>query len=196
MEDEPEELGAWLEASYRRSFRTAWLLLRHRDDAQEVVQDAYLRVWRFRTSIPAGEGREAWLYRVVVNASLSRLRADRKWRGREDNVDLDIYVAPQADEPEHQAVRSALAQQVLTALGALPESLRVPVVLRYYVGLSEREIAAAIGRRPGTVKSRLFDARALLAQDSALAAWMQTHDAAGATGHPLVAGHANEVAST
>jgi RNA polymerase sigma-70 factor (ECF subfamily) len=196
MDDEPEELGAWLEARYARSFRTAWLLLRNRDDAQEVVQDAYLRVWRFRTSIPEGDGREAWLYRVVVNTSLSRLRTDKRWRGRDERAELNEQVAPRADEPEQQAVRSALAQHVLAALAALPESLRVPVVLRYYAGLSEREIATAIGRRPGTVKSRLFDARALLSKDPALAAWVQTNDSTGEIGLPLVAGEANEVAST
>jgi RNA polymerase sigma-70 factor (ECF subfamily) len=57
------------------------------------------------------------------------------------------------------------------ALARLPEHLRVPVVLRYYTGLTEREIAIAIQRRPGTVKSRLHDARRLLAEDAALAAW-------------------------
>jgi RNA polymerase sigma factor (sigma-70 family) len=194
MDDAPEELGAWLEARYARSFRTAWLLLRNRDDAQEVVQDAYLRVWRFRDSIPDGGGREAWLYRVVVNASLSRLRVDKRWRTRDDVDEADHATAPRDDEPEQQAVRSALARQVLAALAALPESLRIPVVLRYYAGLNEREIAVAIGRRPGTVKSRLYEARGLLSKDPALAAWVQTHEPAGRL--PLDGDDANEVAST
>ena len=54
------------------------------------------------------------------------------------------------------------------ALARLPEALRVPVVLRYYAGLSEKEIAVAIHRRPGTVKSRLHEARRLLSADAAL----------------------------
>ena len=54
---------------------------------------------------------------------------------------------------------------VLAALQRLPVSLRVPVVLRYYADLSERDIALAIGRRPGTVKSRLHEARRRLAED-------------------------------
>lgn len=59
------------------------------------------------------------------------------------------------------------------ALARLPETLRVPVVLRYYAGLSEREIAIAIHRRPGTVKSRLHEARRLLGADAALQGFAQ-----------------------
>ncbi len=59
----------------------------------------------------------------------------------------------------------------------LPLSLRVPVVLRYYADLSERDIALAIGRRPGTVKSRLHEARRRLAADPALSALAGAGDA-------------------
>jgi hypothetical protein len=62
--------------------------------------------------------------------------------------------------------RATLVRQ---AILALPTGLRAPLVLRYYAGLSEREIATAIRRRPGTVKSRLHEARRLLANDSRLA---------------------------
>ena len=61
---------------------------------------------------------------------------------------------------------------MLEALAELPETLRVPLVLRFYAGLSEKEIAVAIDRRPGTVKSRLYDARQRLAADPRLRAWV------------------------
>ena len=66
---------------------------------------------------------------------------------------------------------------MLAALQQLPLSLRVPVVLRYYADLSERDIALAIGRRPGTVKSRLHEARRRLAADPALCALAGAGDA-------------------
>ncbi len=66
------------------------------------------------------------------------------------------------------AERSEVADTVLAALQRLPVSLRVPVVLRYYADLSERDIAVAIGRRQGTVKSRLHEARLRLANDPTL----------------------------
>ena len=65
-------------------------------------------------------------------------------------------------------MQGEVAGTVLAALARLPLSLRVPVVLRYYADLSERDIALAIGRRPGTVKSRLHEARRRLAADPAL----------------------------
>ena len=72
--------------------------------------------------------------------------------------------------PEASAEQAEVAEMVLAALQRLPLSLRVPVVLRYYADLSERDIALAIGRRPGTVKSRLHEARRRLAADPALSA--------------------------
>ena len=70
--------------------------------------------------------------------------------------------------PESSAEHSEVADTVLAALSRLPLSLRVPVVLRYYADLSERDIALAIGRRQGTVKSRLHEARRRLADDPAI----------------------------
>ncbi len=177
-----DDLQEWLSAGYPRCYRTAWLLLRDRDDAQEVVQEAYLRVWRFRTAIPAADRRDGWLYRVVVNTAISRLRSDRRWRQHTGDAVLGQLAAPSAEGPEERAARNELAAHVLAALEALPESLRVPVVLRYYAGLSEKEIAVAIDRRPGTVKSRLYDARMRLAADPTLAAWAD--DASGDASGP------------
>ena len=164
-----DDLDAWLAESYPTAFRTACLVLRSSVDAEDAVQDAFLRVWRFRDAIPGGEGRRAWLYRVVVNACLSRARGDRVWRERVDEEALG-GVPAQAD-PQHDVEDAALGRCVEQALARLPEHLRVPVVLRYYSGLAEREIAVAIQRRPGTVKSRLSEARRRLADDPALLAW-------------------------
>jgi RNA polymerase sigma-70 factor, ECF subfamily len=174
----PDELVAWLAEDYARAYRTACLVLRDADEAEDAVQDAFLRVWRFRDAVPQGEGRRAWLYRVVVNACVSAIRA-RQSRTRLDDGDLGLEgVVDPAPGPGAAAERSALAGTVLDALAELPEHLRVPVVLRYWTGLSEKEIAVAIDRRPGTVKSRLHDARQRLAADPRLSAWARDDDEA------------------
>lgn len=173
--DDGSELDDWLAASYPAAYRTACLILRAPADAEDAVQDAFLRVWRFRDAIPDGDGRRAWLYRVVVNACLSRLRQDKPWRHRADDSMLEQRApAGAAGDPAYDAEAAALGLAVAAAVAALPEPLRIPVVLRYFTGLSEREIALAIKRRPGTVKSRLFDARRRLAEDARLAAWAGT----------------------
>jgi RNA polymerase sigma-70 factor, ECF subfamily len=166
-----DDLDAWLNRSYPVAYRTACLVLRSTTDAEDAVQEAFLRVWRFRNAIPDGDGREPWLYRVVVNACLSRLRSDRNWRARTGDEVLSRL--PSQADPQHDAEDAALADCMAQAVERLPEHLRVPVILRYYTGLTEREIAIAIQRRPGTVKSRLHDARRMLADDPSLAAWAE-----------------------
>jgi RNA polymerase sigma-70 factor (ECF subfamily) len=167
---ETDELSRWLEVSYASAYRTACLILRNPADAEEAVQDAFLRVWRFRAAVPGDAGAKPWLYRVLVNACCSNLRRETGRRARTADGDLPDVPAP-GPSPEAAASQAESAAAVQDALADLPEHLRIPVVLRYYAGLSEREIATAIRRRPGTVKSRLHEARRRLATDARLAAF-------------------------
>jgi len=163
-----EDLGGWVVESYGRSFRTACLLLGNRADAEEAVQEAFLRAWRFRASLGTGASLTPWLYRVVVNSCWSKLRRELPHRDRRaDASGLDGIASP-AISPEDDCGRNELSRALVRALGELPPHLRVVVVLRYYADLSDGEIAIAIGRRPGTVKSRLHEARSRLAANAGL----------------------------
>jgi len=135
------------------------------------VQDAFLRVWRFRAAVPDGAGARPWLYRVLVNACCSKLRRDSSRRAHTAGSEVPDVAGP-GPSPEALATRAETAHAVHMALASLPDHLRVPLVLRYYAGLSEREIATAIRRRPGTVKSRLHEARRRLSADTRLAAFV------------------------
>jgi len=166
MED--QRLEEWLEEGYAGSFRTACLILGNRADAEEAVQEAYLRAWRFRDALTSVPSVKPWLYRVVVNSCYSKLRQEIPHRDRRaSDAELAERLAGTSD-PAASAERSELADTVLQALQRLPVSLRVPIVLRYYADLSERDIALAIGRRQGTVKSRLHEARRRLASDPSI----------------------------
>ena len=158
------ELRAWLEEGYASSVRTAYLILGNRLDAEDAVQESFLRAWKFRDSLSSDSNFKPWLYRVVVNTCNSKLRKEiphRDHRSRED----ELAGVAAIDDPMG---RVDLSNDVMTALKDLPTHLRIVVVLRYYADLSERDIATAIGRQPGTVKSRLSDARARLAAHPAL----------------------------
>src|SRR4051794_41351395 len=156
-----DELVDRLLEEHERAYRAAWLVLRDRQLAEDAVQEAFVRMWRFRGSLPAGDAIRPWLYRVVVNTAISALRKERPHRALEPSDERDVVVDDGRDPAE--------TITVLDALATLPEHLRVPVVLRYWVGLSEKEIATAISRRPGTVKSRLHEARARLGTSLGLA---------------------------
>lgn len=162
------ELGSWLDLDYDRAYRTACLILRNRADAEEAVQDAFLRAWRFRASMPGGAAVRPWLYRVVVNTCCSKLRSEAGHRGHRAGDEALESLASPLPGPEQAQEIAELTNALLGALANLPEHLRVPVVLRYYAGLNEREIATAIRRRPGTVKSRLHEARRRLAAEPGL----------------------------
>jgi len=180
------QLAEWLEEGYVPSFRTACLILGNRSDAEEAVQEAFLRAWRFRDSLADVPSIRPWLYRVVVNSCYSKLRREIPHRDRRAGDEPLADLAAEGAGPEASAERGEVADTVLAALARLPMSLRVPVVLRYYADLSERDIARAIGRRQGTVKSRLHEARRRLADDpslSALAFMGEDTDAAGTDEH-------------
>jgi RNA polymerase sigma-70 factor, ECF subfamily len=169
---EGEVLGDWVGARYTRAYRTAVLICGNPADAEEAVQDAFLRAWRFRDALPSDDRRDAWLYRVLVNACYSKLRKEVPRRDRErEHLDLDGGPVATTESPEIGAERSLMADALASTLRDLPDPLRVVVILRYFADLSEREIAIAIRRRPGTVKSRLHDARRRLASDPRLAAF-------------------------
>ncbi len=163
------DLATWLADGYAPAYWTAFLILHNRADAEEAVQDAFLRAWRFRAAVPPG-GVKPWLYRV--NACLSKLRVEQRHRDRTTALDLDrpARSSGEAHEPEALVVASESHRTVLEVLAQLPDALRVVVALRYYAQLTEREIAGVIHRRPGTVKSRLHEARARLGADTRLAA--------------------------
>jgi len=162
------DLAEWVGRTYEESFRTACFIVGNRADAEEAVQEAFLRAWRFRASIGTDTDRRAWLYRVVVNTCCSKLRQEIPRRQRWASTDGLDDMAGASPSPEEALWRAESTRLVMQALRELPVHLRIPIVLRYYAGLSEREIATAIGRRPGTVKSRLHEARRLLAANPSL----------------------------
>lgn len=130
---------------YEPMVRVAYLLLGSRAEAEDVVQDAFARIELRWAKLDNPEG---YLHRVVVNRSndmLRRRRIEQRFRvlRRDESVEL------QADE-------------LGDALAALSPKRRTAVVLRYYAGLREREIAEVMGVRPGTVKSMLHRALAQL----------------------------------
>jgi RNA polymerase sigma-70 factor (ECF subfamily) len=158
-----------LQQWYAPAYRTATLLLGDPTKVDDAVQEAFLRLWRFKDALPDGDGLRPWIYRVVVNACYSSARTETRHAGRrasEDALDAVVASDPAPDDVADERDRAGL---VRAAILSLPSGLRAPLVLRYYAGLSEKEIATAIRRRPGTVKSRLHEARRLLASDKRLA---------------------------
>ncbi|WP_149786420.1 RNA polymerase sigma factor [Lutimaribacter pacificus] len=116
----------------------AYRLLGDRDEAEDVAQEAMMRLWRIAPDWRQGEARvTTWLYRVVANLCTDRLRRRR-------GVDIDSVPEPQDDAPgaDQALLQKARADALQAALGQLPDRQRQAVVLRHIEGLSNPEIAA------------------------------------------------------
>lgn len=126
-------------------YRAALAILGDPQDAEDVVQDTFLRLWEKAPIFESPAHERAWLLKVAVNGCKSRLRAP--WRRRTAPL-LDSY--PAAD-PEEQAL--------MEVIQSLPPKDRTVLHLYYYEGYQTAEIAAMTGWREGTVRSRLARAR-------------------------------------
>ncbi len=147
-----EEAFAALFNKYKNLvYRTAYLMLDSPEDAEDVLQEVFLQVYRSLPSFDPSKGSfTTWLYRATVNHCLSRLRRRRFLTVSLEKVPPSALTgnsSPQDRLEEGEAVRQALTR--------LSEKLRVVVILRYYLDLSYAEIAQILDIPVGTVKSRL-----------------------------------------
>src|SRR5271155_4477072 len=115
-----QRLEQWLAEGYAGSYRTACLILGNPADAEEAVQEAFLRAWRFRDSLTSVPSIRPWLYRVVVNACYSKLRTEIPHRDRRASEEPLARIAAHLDGPEADAVADEVAGTVLAALARLP----------------------------------------------------------------------------
>jgi RNA polymerase sigma-70 factor (ECF subfamily) len=141
-------------------FRLCYLVMRNEQDAEDMTQETFVRAFRAlpRFEIREGTSFEAWLYRVAVNACRSRMR--RRWYQVLPWPDPAPQMAGEPEEqPERRVIRGEERDQMLTAIDNLGDKHRLVIILRYYGGLSNEEIAQALGIPCGTVRSRLHVAR-------------------------------------
>lgn len=153
-------------------FGAAYRLTRNPRDAEDLVQDSLLRAYRFWDSFEQDSNCKAWLLRIVTNTFINEYQ--RKKRSREvldaasaeqDATDGVLMHADASDRqsPERALVERSVSDDVQRALEGLPEDFRTAVVLCDVQGLSYKEIADIMQTPVGTVMSRLFRGRKLLA---------------------------------
>jgi RNA polymerase sigma-70 factor (ECF subfamily) len=151
-----DAFGALVERYQEAAFRAAYLIVRDAQGAEDVAQESFVRAYRNLRSFRQGEPFRPWLLRIVTNQALNELRARKRRGGLVERV--GALVSRSADAPDEQVAAGDEASHVVQAINRLPDDDRVVLYLRYFLELPEREIATAIGRPPGTVKSRLHRA--------------------------------------
>ncbi len=126
-------------------FRAALAILGDAHEAEDAVQETYLRYLEKRPQLRDGDHEKAWLLKVTANRCKSILRTRRRHPAVEL---LDVYPAPDTE-----------CRELMEAILALPANQRSAVHLHYYEGYTSEEIGAILGQRPGTVRSHLSRAR-------------------------------------
>jgi len=155
----------------RMVYQLSFNLLGDHNEALDLSQEVFLRVFRTIGSFRGQSALKTWIYRIVINQARNRQRFWRR-RRRADQVSLDQHVAEHGDltqpgdgtSPDRALARKELATRLWRALNGLPFDQRTVVILREIDGLSYDEIAFSLGVAVGTVKSRLTRARQTLRQ--------------------------------
>ena len=152
---------ALYQAYAERALRTALLITDRPPLAEDAVQETFIQLWRSIRDLRDPHAFRGWFYSILIHR-VKRL-------GRRDGREFDLPLEAVADHrdthttgPEEQVERNEAFHRVRGAIARLPESQRLTLILRYYSGLTEAEIAEALRIPIGTVKSRLHTARARL----------------------------------
>jgi RNA polymerase sigma factor (sigma-70 family) len=141
------------------AFRTAYVIARNASDAEEAAQDGFVKAWRALGRFREGAPFRPWLLRIVANEASNRRRSAGRRAGLALRAATQEPSGDAAPSPEAALLSSEQRASLLAAIEQLPEEQRDVVALRYFLGLSEAEVAETLGIPPGTVKSR--NARAL-----------------------------------
>jgi RNA polymerase sigma-70 factor (ECF subfamily) len=160
--DEPA-FAELVERHQRRAFSIALGLVRDEQDASEIVQEAFLRVYRGLDAFNGAASFFTWLYRIVKNLSIDLMRRPSWQREVADDLAGEqadaLFLAHLAHTPEDSLRRRELAATVGKAIESLPSYHRAVILMREVEGMSYEEMAVAAGVSKGTIMSRLFHAR-------------------------------------
>jgi RNA polymerase sigma-70 factor (ECF subfamily) len=168
---DPDAFRGIFERYRRRAYALAFGVVKNKDAALDVVQDAFLRAHRALGDFEGNASVYTWLYRIVMNTAIDHVRKE----GRRKSVDYDDAVAhleegSPADaaalvpellrgNPAKEVARREIREKIDAALGELSENHRAVLIMREVDGLSYEEMAKVMKCSKGTIMSRLFHAR-------------------------------------
>jgi len=152
----------------RRIFHLIYRITQDADMVEPLAQEVFLKAYRSLSAFKGDSQFYTWLYRIAVNTCFSQLKRgsleSRPGNPAEPASDCrrpGVH-AVQPDDPEQTAMRKELVRHILTHVGKLPPELKTTLVLREFMGLNYEEIAEVMQIPLGTVRSRIFRARAQL----------------------------------
>lgn len=149
------------EAYKRRAWHFALCAIRDRDLAGDAVQDAFLEVYRTIGKLKNPQSFQSWFYRILYHQVLRHAKRRQRKPPVEPIEDLAALISA---DPLQDVIADEERQQLWRMVNLLDESLRIPLLLHYLEGFTDREIAETVGSPIGTIKWRLHHAKTLLAR--------------------------------
>ncbi len=144
------------------AFRVAYEITRDASEAEDAAQEAFVKAYRALGRFRAGSPFRPWLLAIVSNEAKNRRKAAGRRMGLAVRAERGGVLAVSHPSPEADVLTSERREELLAVVGALRDEDRVVISCRYFLDLSEKEIAAALGCARGTVKSRLSRAMSRL----------------------------------
>ena len=136
------------------AFRTAYLLAGDGADAEEAAQDGFVKAWRALGRFRDGAPFRPWLLQIVANEARNRRRSAGRRAHLATRAATEHASGDAAPSPEVALLSAEQREALLAAVNELPEDQRTVITLRYFLGLSEQEVAETLALPTGTVKSR------------------------------------------
>jgi RNA polymerase sigma-70 factor (ECF subfamily) len=151
-----------------RLFRFCRVRLGDDDDAEDAVQDVFIRAYRSLAAFDVSRSWSSWLFAIAANRVKSRYAARSSAAGLVERAGGESLVSGEAtaagDDPAERAVETLAAEALHEAVASLPARYRAPVELFYFAGLGVADVAKALGLGEEAVKTRLFRARKALSR--------------------------------
>ena len=150
-----------LSAQEGRMYAVALRMCGNREDAQDCVQEAMIRIYRAISSFKGQSSFATWVYRITMNSCLDELRRRKTRTSTSLDAMLENGFAPsdEDDTPERHSLQAEQKRMLERAIADLPEDMRAAIVLRDIQGCSYDEIAQALDTNVGTIKSRISRGR-------------------------------------
>ncbi|RTM06459.1 MAG: RNA polymerase sigma factor [Hyphomicrobiales bacterium] len=161
---DPGAFRAIIKTHNQRLYRIARGVVRNDAEAEDIVQEAYMRAFANLGAFRGEASLSTWLSRIVINEALGRLRKRKRIVSMPENPEAEIIRFPlnPGEDPERTMAQRQILGLVERATDSLPDVYRTVFVARVIEGLSIEETAELLGIRPETVKTRLHRARALV----------------------------------
>ena len=151
-------------------YSTAYRMARNAEDAEDLVQETYLKAFKYYDKFQEGTNFKAWLFKILKNTFINSYRKKRQVPAQSDFADIEDSlesrlsdeIRRRSPDPEHLALESVLDEDVQRALDELPDDYRMAVILADLEDFSYKEVAAILEIPVGTVMSRLYRGRKAL----------------------------------